>query len=141
MTRLFNHVLVPVDFTEKNNQALQIAKQIAEQNKADVSLVHVVETISDMNDEEMSAFYARLKERSVEKMDPLAEMFSQGGIQVYQKTLLGKPAEQIVRYAIDDNIDLLILSSHKFNPSEGKGWATLSYQVSLICPCPVLLVK
>ena len=141
MMRLFNHVLVPIDFTEKNDRALQIARQIAEQNKADVSLVHVVETIDDMDDAEMEAFYARLKERSIEKMDPLAAMFSEAGIQVYQKTLIGKPAEQLVRYVVDDNIDLIILSSHKFNPAAGKGWATLSYQVSLICPCPVLLVK
>ena len=141
MTRLFNHILIPVDFTEKNERALLIAKQIAEQNKADVSLVHVVETIGDMNDEEMSAFYAKLRQRSIEKMDPMAEAFSKAGIQVYQKTLIGKPAELIVRYAIEDSIDLIILSSHIFNPSEGKGWATLSYQISLICPCPVLLVK
>lgn len=141
MTRLFKHILIPVDFTEKNQRALQIGKQIAEQNKTIVSLLHVVETIGDMADQEMTAFYDKLKSRSIAKMEPLARQMAADGVQVEQKTVLGKPVQEIVRQSLDESIDLIVLSSHKYNAAEGKGWATLSYQVSLLCQCPVLLVK
>ena len=38
--------------------------------------------------------------------------------------------------------DLVVMSSHKPDLSKPlQTWATLSCQVSVLCPCPVLLVK
>ncbi len=45
MSSLFSHILVSVDFTEKNHAALRAAKQLAHQNQARVTLLHVIETI------------------------------------------------------------------------------------------------
>jgi nucleotide-binding universal stress UspA family protein len=39
------HILVPLDFTAKNQAALEIARELASQNKASVTLLHVIETI------------------------------------------------------------------------------------------------
>ena len=56
MPQRFQHILVPVDFTEKNEPALQIALDVALQNKSRVTLLHVIETIGE-SDEEIERFY------------------------------------------------------------------------------------
>ena len=43
---------------------------------------------------------------------------------------------------MEHNVDLIILNSHPSDPhAPGKSWSTVSYQVSLLSPCSVLLVK
>ena len=45
MVPRFHHILVPLDLTSKNDAALNIAFEVAVQNKAAVSLLHVVQKI------------------------------------------------------------------------------------------------
>jgi hypothetical protein len=47
-----------------------------------------------------------------------------------------------VREARDWKVDLIVVSSHKIDPHAAvASLGTLSYQVSILCDCPVLLVK
>ena len=41
----FHHILVPLDSRAKNNSAMDIAFELAVQNKAAISLLHVVQEI------------------------------------------------------------------------------------------------
>ncbi|QEG35615.1 universal stress protein [Bythopirellula goksoeyrii] len=142
MASLFNHLLVPLDFTPKNAAALRVALDMAKQNNARVTLMHVVETIDYADDEEIAAFYETLKKRARAKLESYAESFHDAKLSVAVKIVMGKTSRGIVSYAMQKDIDLVILSSHKVKLDEApKGWATLSYQVSILCQCPVLLVK
>lgn len=38
-------------------------------------------------------------------------------------------------------VDLLVMGSHKVKPRPGQGWGTTSYEVGILCQCPILLVK
>ena len=54
----------------------------------------------------------------------------------------GNRAPEIVRYAGEIGVDLIVLKSHRIdleNPSAG--WGTVSYKVGILAQCPVLLVK
>ncbi len=137
---MFQHLLLPVDFTDKNRVALEMAAQLARQNNSRITLLHVVETIEKLDDADIEKFYGMLKRRSNTKLAELANAIN-SDIEVEQITLLGKPATEIVRCAIDRDIDLLIMNSHAVQPEGSKGWGTLSYRVSILCQCPVLLVK
>ena len=142
MSSLFSHILVPVDFTEKNNAALKAAKQLAHQNQASVTLLHVIETIEYVDDEEVADFYDKLKATSKTKLQFLAGLFTAENINVQYKIVVGKRARGIVSFALQKNVDLVVLSSHKVELSEvPKGLGTLSHYVSLLCQCPVLLVR
>ncbi len=142
MSSLFSHILVPVDFTEKNNAALRTAKQLAHQNQARVTLLHVIETIEYVVDEEVADFYDKLKATSKTKLQFLADLFTAENINVQYKIVVGKRARGIVSFAMQNKVDLVVLSSHKVELSEvPKGLGTLSHHVSLLCQCPVLLVR
>lgn len=142
MLTQFRHILIPLDFTPKNQAALAIALELANQNDASVTFVHVIEMIEKVEDPELTAFYTRLASRAEAELAARAQEFQRAGISVDRKILYGKRLAEIVREAHDRKADLIVVSSHKVDPaSPAQSLGTLSYQISILCDCPVLLVK
>jgi universal stress protein A len=138
----FQHILVPVDFTAKNQAALDIAFEMASQNSARVTLLHVIETIENVPQEELAAFYDRLNSRAETQLESRSQRFADAGVAVDRKIRHGKRLAEIVRDARDRKADLIVMSSHRVDPTAAaQSLGTLSYQVSILCDCPVLLVK
>jgi universal stress protein A len=138
----FRHLLIPLDFTEKNLTALNIAFDLAAMNHALVTLLHVVEEIHGEQDTEVQQFYDRLRNRAEAELETLSQRFDEAGIIVERKVRVGKRLKEIVAVSIEHNIDLIVMSSHKPDLANlTETWNTLSYQVSVLCLCPVLLVK
>jgi len=138
----FQDILVPVDFTQKNVAALDIAFELAVANRARVTLLHVVELLEVESDAELEQFYDRLGKRAESELERIAQRFSGAGITALRKTRFGKRVPEIISVCIDHVADLVIMSSHKpdlHRPAQT--WSTVSYQVSVLCPCAVLLVK
>jgi nucleotide-binding universal stress UspA family protein len=138
---MFRKILVPVDFTEKNEAALSSAIEIAGGEGA-VTLLHVIETIEHIEFDEMADFYRGLETRATARLFAMEERFQGAGIRVRHDILYGKRAETIVRFAEEHGMDLMILSSHKVDRDHpALGWGTISYRIAIIARCPVLLVK
>ena len=138
---MFEHILVPVDFTEKNTVALDTAMKLAQQHHGRITLLHVIEPM-EYEDDEIRAFYQTLETKAWEKMQALVEPVDKDEVPIKQQIILGRRASCIVEYVDTDDVDLVVLSSHKIGFDQPpKSWATLSYQVSFLCSCPVLLLK
>jgi nucleotide-binding universal stress UspA family protein len=139
---VFHRIMVPVDLTNRNIPALQIAAKLALQNHARITLVHVIETLEGDTFEEFGKFYKRLEKQSRDKLEGLAEGLVSQGVAVHQEVLYGRRAEQLVQFAIEHQIDLIVLTSHKIDlKSPAQGWGSISYKVGILSQCPVLLVK
>jgi nucleotide-binding universal stress UspA family protein len=142
---MFRKILVPVDFTEKNEAALASAIEIAGRSdgeESEVTLLHVIETIEHVEFDEMKDFYRGLETRAAARLFAMEERFQSAGVRVRHDILYGKRAEAIVRFAEDHEMDLMILSSHKVDREHpALGWGTISYRVAIVVRCPVLLVK
>lgn len=143
---MFRNILVPVDFTLKNeaalNTALDLARKAEGSGEAKVTLLHVIETIEHVEFEEMADFYRGLETRSAAKLYGMEERFKAAEVPVYHEIVYGKRAETIVHHAEERGVDLIVLSSHKVDrehPALGIG--TLSYRIAIVARCPVLLVK
>jgi nucleotide-binding universal stress UspA family protein len=142
MRSRFQHIAVPVDFTARNRGALDVAFELASVNRARVTLLHVVETLEIDLDGEVRRFYDRLEQRARMELDPLRQRFEDSGLSAHASVLLGRRAAQIVEFAREHGVDLLVLSSHPIDETQPlKSMATISYQVSIAAPCSVLLVK
>lgn len=138
----FQHILIPVDFTEKNQAALNVALEMAGPFKARITLLHVIEMLDSQTDDELEEFYKSLETKAVENLARLGGDLQKRGVEVASEALLGKRVRTIVEYCLEQSVDLVVLSSHKVDlsrPQESLG--TLSHQVSILCQCPVLLVK
>lgn len=139
---MFKNILIPVDFSEGNQRAVDIASTLARENRASLTLLHVIETIDNTDFMEIKDFYTGLEKRATEAMNKLVESLTGNDLTVKQKIVYGNRASQILQFAQERKIDLIVLSSHKVNPAEPvKGWGTISHKVGILSPCPILLVK
>lgn len=138
----FHHLLVPADLTERTEKALQLASTLAVPDTSRVTLVHVIETIEGMRFDELRPFYRRLEKKAHTAMTRLARRIVQGGVPVKSAVVYGRRAEEIVNFAVAQDVDLIVLASHRVNRSRvNRDWGTISHQVGILAQCPVLLVK
>jgi nucleotide-binding universal stress UspA family protein len=141
---MFSKILIPVDFTEKNESAVQAALEIVgSREDAEIYFLHIIETIEHVEYDEMKDFYRELENRSIAKLTRLEERCREGGAaRVFHDLQYGKRAEAIAHYAEEREMDLVVLSSHKVDRDHpALGWGTISYRVAIVARCPVLLVK
>ncbi len=138
---MFSKILVPTDLSEKSIRSLEIAINMVEGNDGNVTLLHVVETIED-DEGEFDDFYDRLGRRAREKMKKIIKQCNPVNVGVREEIIYGNRVRQIVQFAVKQEIDLIVLSSHRIEDmTQGGGWATISYRVSILAPCPVMMVK
>jgi nucleotide-binding universal stress UspA family protein len=139
---MFRRILVPVDFTPKNERALRQARELAELTRGEITLVHVVETLEDELDQDLEAFYRRLEEKAEPKMAAALAALGEGGFTKRSAVVLGHRARAIADFAQHERADVVVLSSHRVDPDQpGHDWLTISYRVAILARCPVLLVK
>ena len=137
----YRHLLVPLDFTARNDRALDAAHDMAAKSGARVSLIHVIEPVDESDDEELQAFTRKLTDEAAEQLQERAGRFGDLGIQVVCENPVGKRNAEIVNYAASQGVDLILLNSHIITPDSREPAFSLSYQVALLAPCAVLLLK
>ena len=131
---MFQRIVVPVDFTPKSARAVRLARRLAGPG-GQVTLVHVIERIEHVAPRELKAFYASLQRGAESKLRALAPKSPE----VSRLVIVGPRVETILEHVRKTRADLVILGSHRVR--RDRGWATISYAVALLAPCPVLLVK
>lgn len=138
---MFRNVLVPTDLTDRTTRALDVARGIAGTGTR-LTLLHVIETISGAEFEELASFYNRLEKRARERLDELAGTAAAGGPRIDIAIVYGHRVEEVLRFARDNGTDLIVLASHPLDaagPAAGVG--TMSHKLGILAPCAVLLVK
>ncbi len=139
---MFRHILIPLDFTEKNDPAIAIARQMANSSAARVTLLHVIEASEGLADEEMQEFYQILEGRARRSLARLQMDLAHHEIEVETAIAIGKRTEEIVRSAEETAVDLIVMSSRKLDlDAPMQPWPTISHKVAVFSPCPVLLVR
>jgi universal stress protein A len=138
----FRHILVPTDLTERTEKALELARQLVSRAAARVTLLHVIESIPGLSLGEVKPLYERLERNARKAMESLMRRSGDEGPAVAPVIVEGRRAEAIVRYAAANEVDLIVLASHRVKPSRvNRDWGTMSYKVGILAQCPVLLVK
>src|SRR5438552_1838151 len=139
---MFHRILVPTDLTGKSMAAVDLAYEFATQFKAEVILLHVIETIEHVQFEELKPFYQRLENSARNGLNEFSERFMTNKLKVDQAIVYGHRSEEIIDYVVENGVDLIIMASHRIDPDRpGHDWSSISYAVAILSPCPVLLVK
>ena len=138
----FRHILVPTDLTERTDKALQLARRLSSRDRTRITMVHIIETIEGLPFEDLRPFYRRMERKARTAMKLLTKRAPEGAVNATHAVACGRRAEEIVRFAAANDVDLIVLASHRVNPSRvNRDWGTISYQVGILAQCPVLLVK
>jgi nucleotide-binding universal stress UspA family protein len=139
---MFKRILVPVDLSDRSGEAVDAAAQLAVASNGSVLLLHVIETIEHIDFDELRPFYKKLEDRALQGMERLKERAAKRGVRANTAVLYGPRARCILDFAGSQGTDLIIMTSHRIDPSEpGRGLATISYEVGVLARCPVLLLK
>ena len=139
---MFKKILVPIDLSDSHQQAIEIAAKLAGEGDGQVTLLHVVEVIPGLWIEEERDFYDRLEAAARAHLSRLGRQLEELHVPRREEVIFGNRAEEIVRYAMEAGVDLIVLRSHRIDlENPGAGWGTLSYKVGILSQCPVLLVK
>jgi nucleotide-binding universal stress UspA family protein len=130
-------ILYPTDFSTYSNQAYFHAVALAEQHRASLSIVYVY-TPGGTPDEaapdagsDRNYWHEQLEQ--IRPIDP--------HIGVHHVFLEGDPATEIVRYAKDAGMDLIVMGTHGRTGLERLLMGSVAERVLREAPCSVLVVK
>ena len=138
-------ILVPTDFSECSNAAVRYGCALAEAFGATLHLLNVVQDPYTMPwategfgaplGDLLADWEAQARQRLVESV-PTA-----GAAKTVVKTQVGSPHREIVRYAAQHEIDLIVLGTHGRGPLGHMLLGSVAERVVRTAPCPVLTVR
>lgn len=146
MEMTIKKVLVPIDFSDYSKSALRYAVNFAKSFNAEIILIYVVEPIIyppdfSMGQIAMPTINTDWDNRAKEELDKLAknEITSNGNVKTIIKT--GKPFAEIIETAKEEDIDLIIISTHGHSGVEYILFGSTAEKVVRKAPCPVLTLR
>ncbi|MBW2232869.1 MAG: universal stress protein [Deltaproteobacteria bacterium] len=139
---IFSKILVPLDLSSRGESAIRMALDLADPDRGVVCLLHVIETLEGIDDDELEAFYSELEAKARAAMGAWIDELGSGGAKMEPLICYGHRAREILRQADELGCDLIVLSSHRIDPDHPAGGiGTISHQVALVCDGPVLLIR
>jgi nucleotide-binding universal stress UspA family protein len=125
---MFEKILVPVDGSRHSRYAIEMAVELAQCHSSSVHLLHVIRNLS-LPEEimamikagEVTASRTEILETSAEIiLDNAREKFAQAGVtDVQGDYTIGDPASQILAYAKEKDIELIVIGHRGLGPTEG----------------------
>jgi nucleotide-binding universal stress UspA family protein len=130
-------ILYPTDFSTYSNQAYFHAVALAENHRASLTIVYVYApesgTAAQAGDNRAGRDYWRNQLEQIRPVNPL--------ITVHHVFLEGDPAQEIVRFAADAGMDLIVMGTHGRTGLERLLMGSVAEKVMREAPCSVLVVK
>jgi nucleotide-binding universal stress UspA family protein len=142
-------ILYPTDYSEYSLAALPYAVSLTKQNDAELYCLHVVEMPQEEyltseymvplnvphvpEDKVLRTARARMERFAAENLSEIAKVTS--------RILIGTPFVEIIRYARDQSIDLIVIGTHGHSALTAMLLGTVAEKVVRKAPCPVLTVR
>lgn len=142
----FDHILVPIDFSEYSQRALKVGVQWAELYNATIHCIHVVQR------EIHPAFYAagissileldhEVEKRIKDKMEQLIDSLNIPTKKVKFIIKEGKPVNEILQYAEQNSIDLIVMGTHGLTGLDYILMGSTAEKIVRHARVPVLTIK
>lgn len=135
-------ILVPMDFSKFSAKALRYAEELAEKFHSELHLLHAFEAVPIMSGD--SVYFppdvAAQEEEALRKTLDELEVHASESVQVVRKLILGHPFVEIVKYARDNEIDLIVMGTHGRGAIAHMLLGSVAEKVVRKAPCPVLTV-
>jgi nucleotide-binding universal stress UspA family protein len=145
---MFARILVPTDFSEPSDAALECARAIAARLGASLHLLHVFEPpayLAGASPEVYVADAAAVQAALIEEaQNRLAQRVTANDRECYRATteiVLGKSSTSIVEYATDRSMDLIVMGTHGRSGMSHLLMGSVAEQIVRTAPCPVMTVR
>ncbi len=141
------NILVPTDFSETSDVALTYARELA---SAFQSALHVLHVLADpyaqpwaveTSEFSLSGLAKQWEDGANERLTNLFSKTERKKLGVRLVTRLGHPVVQILHYAKDEAIDLIVMGTLGRGPVAHMLIGSVAEKVVRQAPCPVLTVR
>ena len=136
-------ILVPVDFSDCSLDALEYAAVIAQQAKAAVMLLHVLEPVSYGLDFDLGHFKSRedVRESWTKRLEELAATHQHPHMPIEYRLRGGVPADSILDAAQTLSCDLIVMGTHGRRGISHTISGSVAEAVLRKARCPVVAVR
>lgn len=137
-------ILVPMDFTEASDRALDYALSMADCLRASVAILHVVERMyaeGFLDTPAKSSFRREAHDEARKRLDAVVERKSDCLAPIKRIVSRGIPQHEILRFAGFMGVDLIVLGRRRRSLLSRWLWGSVSDDIVDMAPCPVLVVK
>lgn len=146
MAPIVTRILVPIDFGPASEAALQCARKLAARFGARVALLHVVEIealewCSDPFTHDLPNAVVATQRDADFRLGLLLERLERMEINATADVLVGDPARQIIAYATNHDIDLIVMGRHGRCGFARAMLGSVAERTVRSAPCPVLTLR
>ncbi len=139
-------VLLPTDFSESARHALRYGMSFAKEYGAELVLLHVVENLtvgyaSDLFPVPMAEVFQEISGYAKTELAKLGEEARGRGLAVREEVVQGKPSAEIIRFAAENDVDMIVLGTHGKGMLDQALFGSTTERVVRRSPCPVLTVR
>ncbi len=141
-------ILIPFDFSETAELALEHAVFMAKLHKAEIIIAHVIESysftsaISSAFGKSQSEFEEKLESSTNDKLLQLSEkLHHDSGMKVIFRTETGKIYKKIVNIAEETDVDIIVMGTHGVSGFQDFLVGSNTYRVVMSASCPVISVQ
>jgi nucleotide-binding universal stress UspA family protein len=137
--------LVPVDFSENANQAVECAITLASKLEARVTLLHVIQPLplgsGDMGMTVPYTYIQELEAYITSRMQAYLERVTAAGLEGEIAVVHGVPFQEILETAKVQQVDLIIMGTQGRTGLQHVLMGSVAEKVVRLAPCPVLVVR
>ena len=145
---MFTRILVPTDFSEPSDAALDYARALARTFGASLRVLHVVESSlpagplgSEIYVADAAGLYTAHASESESKLAELVTPADRAGFNATTDVIPGSGAETIVSYAQAHGVDLIVMGTHGRTGLPHLFMGSVAEHVVRTAHCPVLTVR
>jgi len=138
---MIQRILVGYDESDAARRAFSSGVELASRFGARLTVLAIVRIPEPAIFAEVEGIIDRAEEHFKEAFQALSETARQQGIALETAVLVGHPAEQIVHFAEEHGVDLIVVGNRGL--SQGKRWllGSVSERVLRYAHCPVMVVR
>ena len=137
------NILVPIDFSENSYQALDFGFLLASQNESVIHILHTIENVASLRKYSLTEERAdcETEECVREEFKRFIEKFPKDEVKIVEAVTMGKAHEQILLYARNNKIDIIVISSHGWTGLTNLITGSVTNKVLRESEIPVLCLK
>jgi nucleotide-binding universal stress UspA family protein len=137
--------LVPIDFSEYANQALEYAINLAGKLNARLTLLHVIQSVPlggvDMGVTLPYTYLQDLEAEIMQSMEACLARVTAAGLEGDIVVVHGVPFHEILETAKSQNVDLIVMGTHGRTGLQHIFLGSVAEKVVRLAPCPVLIAR
>jgi nucleotide-binding universal stress UspA family protein len=137
--------LVPLDFSEYANQALEYAIHLASKLEARLTLLHVIQALPlggvDMGLTLPFTLLQDLEAKITSSMQAYLERVTAAGLEGEIIIVKGVPFQEILETAKTQQVDLIVMGTQGRTGYQHLLLGSVAEKVVRLAPCPVLVVR